>query len=280
MQSNRSPLIEPSELKQKTSIVIVDARSGADAYARFLNGHLENALFVDLDRDLSQKPEDPTLGGRHPLPKIKTFAALIGKLGISPSTDVVVYDDKAGANAAARFWWMMRAIGHETIQVINGGLDALTKAGAKIVIAESKPISTNPYPVSEWKLPTVDIDAVKNATRDSNTLIIDVREGYRYRGESEPIDLIAGHIPAAVNVPYVENLKEDGSFRGSGELKEKYQTLLGYRKAKDVIVHCGSGVTACHTLLALEHAGMEIPNLYVGSWSEWSRRGLPIAKED
>ena len=275
---NISPLINPTEALVKKNAIIIDARGGADGYQRYLKAHAEKALYVDLDRNLSEKPVDAAYGGRHPLPDIKSFGALLGKLGITPSTHVLVYDDKAGANAAARFWWMMKAVGHKYIQVIDGGLDAMVKEGipATSEIHESRGVQ--PYPVNTWQLPTVDIETVSKVTGNSDNVVIDVREGYRYRGESEPIDLIAGHIPGAINIPYVDNLNSEGRFRSADELKEKYNRIVK-SKPENVIIHCGSGVTACHTLLAMEHAGIKGAKLYVGSWGEWSRRNMPIIVE-
>lgn len=273
-----SPLIKPTEIPSGSSIVLVDTRSGPDAVERYRAKHLEGALHADLDRELAQKPADPAYGGRHPLPEIKDFASLLGKLGISPTTHVIAYDDKNGANAAARFWWMLRAVGHKNVHVVDGGLDALVKAGLKMSAEKSHANVTAPYPVIDWELPTVSLEEVRLASDDDKSLIIDVREAYRYRGEREPIDLTAGHIPGAINIPYLSNLAEDGSFRSSEELSSLYKAAIGDRKVENVIVHCGSGVTACHTLLALEHAGITGANLYVGSWSEWSRRDLPVGR--
>lgn len=276
--STSSPLIKPGEISFEKGNIIVDTRSGADAFERYRVNHLEGALHADLDKDLSKKPADAAVGGRHPLPEIKEFAVFLGKLGITPSTHVVIYDDKAGANAAARFWWMLRAVGHKNVHVVDGGLDAIIRGGLPMSSQINEPVTTTPYPVSEWKLPTVSLDEVKNAANDANALVIDVREAYRYRGEREPIDLVAGHIPGAINIPYLNNLREDGSFRAPEDLASLYEKDIGSRKSENVIVHCGSGVTACHTLLALEHAGISGANLYVGSWSEWSRNDLPVGK--
>jgi thiosulfate/3-mercaptopyruvate sulfurtransferase len=273
-----SPLIKPGEISFEKGNIIVDTRSGLDAFERYRANHLEAALHADLDKDLSKKTADAAVGGRHPLPEIKEFAVFLGKLGITPSTHVVIYDDKAGANAAARFWWMLRAVGHKKVHVVDGGLDAIIRAALPMSSQINEPVTTNPYPVSEWKLPTAFLDEVKNAANDANALVIDVREAYRYRGEREPIDLVAGHIPGAINIPYLSNLKEDGSFRAPEDLASLYEKEIGSRKTENVIVHCGSGVTACHTLLALEHAGISGANLYVGSWSEWSRNDLPVGK--
>lgn len=275
-----SPLINASEVlrqMQTKDSVIVDARSGTDSYERFMSGHLENALHVDLDRDLSQKPLDPAIAGRHPLPDIKNFARLLGTIGITPHTSVIVYDDKSGANAAARFWWMLCAFGHKNVQVVDGGLDALKKKNVPLLSTLSFSTIKAPYPAQEWKLPTVDIDQVAQAVSMPNALVIDVRESYRFRGEREPIDLVAGHIPGAKNIPYINNLDAEGNFLPAETLKALYKNEIGNREIYNVIVHCGSGVTACHTLLSLGHAGMPGAKLYIGSWSQWSRSGRQIA---
>jgi len=276
----KSPLISPVELvrlMKEEHFMLVDARTGPDAREKYNAEHLEGAQFVDLEKDLSQKSADPAIGGRHPLPSIKSFAALLGRLGIEPSTRIVVYDDKAGANAAARFWWMVKAAGHDNIQVLDGGLNTAIEAGVPVTNIIPNIKERPPYPADKWILPTANADMVAKSAADPNYLVVDVREAFRYRGESEPIDLVAGHIPGAVNIPYSENLDADGYFLPANELVDKYQKVMGDRDAKQVIVHCGSGVTACHTLLAMEQAGLETPNLYVGSWSEWSRNNRPVA---
>jgi thiosulfate/3-mercaptopyruvate sulfurtransferase len=278
--TKNSPLIRPADLiklMQSGSVVLIDARTGPGAVEKYNAEHLEGAKFLDLETDLAQKSADAANGGRHPLPAIENFTALVGRLGIQRSTHVVVYDDKAGANAAARFWWLLKATGHENIQVLDGGLKNAIEAGLPVtnVIPEITPLPA--YPADNWILPTVDADKVAKAVADPDYLVIDVRESYRYRGESEPIDLIAGHIPGAVNIPYTGNLNADGNFLSAEELADKYKDAIGDHDPKQVIVHCGSGVTACHTLLAMEEAGIETPNLYVGSWSEWSRNDRPVA---
>jgi thiosulfate/3-mercaptopyruvate sulfurtransferase len=275
-----SPIINASTLAQLLkhgNIVLIDARTGPGVKESYKKEHLHNALFVDLENELSQKTGEAANGGRHPLPPASGFAILLGNLGITPATQVVVYDDKNGANAAARFWWMMKALGHENVQVLDGGMKAAIDAG--IELSDKMPVikSVAPYPVNEWQLPTVDAAQVAAAAKDPRQLVIDVRETVRYRGESEPIDKIAGHIPGAVNIPYSSNLDEEGRFLPANKLAEKYKEAFGGRNAGDVIVHCGSGVTACHTLLAIAAAGNAIPNLYVGSWSEWSSAGRPVA---
>jgi thiosulfate/3-mercaptopyruvate sulfurtransferase len=254
---------------------VVDARGGADAYDRFQAGHLRGAKFLDLESDLSRKGLDAAQGGRHPLPDPAEFGLLLGRTGILPTTHVLVYDDKAGANAAARFWWMMRAAGHESVQVIDGGLDAIRSAGLPISRGTADPAHAHAqYPVRGWRLPMADMEEVDGARSSGDAVVIDVREGYRYRAEAEPIDKIAGHIPGAINLPYTDNLQQDGRFHSAEFLKQRYAPLT---EGKKVIVHCGSGVTACHALLAMAVAGIENAHLYVGSWSEWSRNQKPVA---
>lgn len=258
--------------------VIVDARGGADALERYKAGHLKNALFADLETDLSKKTANAADGGRHPLPDPENFSLFLGKLGITPDSVVIVYDDKKGANAAARFWWMLKAAGHAKVYVVSGGLDSIRNEGFPISKdLPAKGAGKSGYPFSAWSWPLFDINDVAGATADKEKLVIDVRENYRFVGESEPIDLVAGHIPGAVNIPYTGNLDETGEFLPTDELAAKYRQVLGERHPENVIVHCGSGVTACHTLLALAEAGFEGAGLYVGSWSEWSRNERPVA---
>jgi thiosulfate/3-mercaptopyruvate sulfurtransferase len=272
-----SPLIEINDpALAGANTILIDARAGQDAYQRYLAGHLKNAAFVDLDKDLASKVTDAAIGGRHPLPNIHDFAALLGKLGITPQSHVVVYDDKAGAFGGARFWWMLKAIGHHNIQVLNGGLQAATKAGIELSTEEYTPAATSPYPVPDLFEGTVNIEQTGAAANDESYVVIDVRETPRYQGQTEPIDLIAGHIPGALNLPYIYNLDADGKYLPAETLRKLYEDTIGNIVPDQVIVHCGSGVTACHTLLGMAHAGISGPKLYVGSWSEWSRRDLPI----
>jgi thiosulfate/3-mercaptopyruvate sulfurtransferase len=266
-----SPLISPDELRQPIGAVrLLDARPAA-AYA---TGHLPGALHADLERDLStaQRPDhDPAHGGRHPLPPPDVFARRLAAWGITPDPDVVVYDAAAGANAAARLWWMLRAIGHARVRVLDGGLAAVPELATA---TDAASVASAPsYPHAGWILPTVDADTVAARLASPGSIVLDVRSGERFRGEHEPFDPVAGHIPGARNVPYAENLAPDGRFKSPSELRALYADLA----ARDLIVHCGSGVTACHTLLALEHAGLPGGALYVGSWSEWGRSTRPKA---
>jgi thiosulfate/3-mercaptopyruvate sulfurtransferase len=264
-------------LLQERPVVLIDARSGPDARIQYELQHLQGAYFVDAETQLAHKSPNAAQGGRHPLPSPAQFAHTIGQLGIGPDSHVVVYDDKNGSNAAARFWWMLRALGHTRIQVLDGGFQAALAAKFPVKSGTETSIPTQDYPLADtWQLPTADINEVAQAVQQTNALVIDVRDAARYRGETEPIDLIAGHIPGAVNIPFVENLDKNGLYRSAEALEEKYLNALAGRKPADVVVHCGSGITACHTLLAMDYAGIEIPKLYVGSWSEWSRNDRPM----
>ena len=275
-----SPLIEIEELRsEKGPIILIDARAGADARQRYDAGHLEGAQFADLDKDLALLPQNAANGGRHPLPPIEDFAKKLGKWGITPDSHVVTYDDKAGAFGGARLWWMLRAIGHQKVQVLNGSLKAAIDAGVPLSTTPYVVAPLAPYPVPAGFVGTVDIEETGKAAKDSHKMVIDVRETPRYLGQMEPIDLIAGHIPGAENLPYTLNLDEKGKYKSPEELKAAYEKLLGDVKPDDVIVHCGSGVTACHTLLGMDYAGIKGPKMYVGSWSEWSRKDLPIATD-
>ncbi|PWJ58793.1 thiosulfate/3-mercaptopyruvate sulfurtransferase [Dyadobacter jejuensis] len=273
--------VEVASLSASGDTILIDARGGKDAHERYLKGHLLGARFVDLDADLSNVGSDASEGGRHPLPNIQDFTRLLSKLGIDPSVKVMVYDDKNGAMAAARFWWMLKALGHPSVMLVSGGLAALIQAGLPITTDEPEPLTDFlEYEATGWNLPLVTMEEVAAAAESTDQLVIDVREAYRYNGESEPIDLVAGHIPGAVNVPFSENLDENGLYLPSDVLKQKYQEVLGDKDPNKVIVHCGSGVTACHTLAALEDAGMVGARLYVGSWSEWSRNDNPMITKE
>lgn len=275
-----SPLIEVAELLElykKNPLVLVDASNGKDARIIYQAKHLDQALFVDLNTDLADIKENFANGGRHPLPQIEKFAEILIKLGITNSSHVVIYDDKNGANAAARFWWMLRAIGHEKVQVLNGGLQQAENMGFPTNNKTETPKIVANYTFDNWKLPTATITDVENNCQNKNYLVIDVRENSRYRGVNEPIDLVAGHIPGAINIPFTTNLNQNGRFLSAAELRQKYQEIFGTIKMENIIFHCGSGVTACQTILALDYAALGIPKLYVGSWSEWSRNDKAIA---
>jgi len=262
------PIISAREVAALPDAVLVDCRVDPAAYR---TGHLPGARHAQLERDLAAPAPDPAHGGRHPLPSVHDFAATLGRWGITPSSRVIAYDDQNGANAAARFWWLLSAMGHRDVQVVDGGLAALLAAGGTLTADEPAPAARPPYPATELVRGRVDIDDVERSRSAAVRRLIDVRAGFRYRGEREPFDPIAGHIPGARNAPFADNLRADGTFKTADELGALYATVLDGISPEQTIVHCGSGVTACHTLLALERAGLHGAKLYVGSWSEWCR---------
>jgi thiosulfate/3-mercaptopyruvate sulfurtransferase len=275
------PIISASELRNihSKNLIILDARAGKDAYQKYLENHIKGARFIDLDKDLAEIVENAAFGGRHPLPIIGKFSETISRLGISDDSQVIIYDDKNGANAAARSWWILRSFGIKNVQVLDGGIQEAEREGLEFSSKEETFEIAEIIKRQDWLLPISTLEDIENELISNFVTVIDVRDSYRYKGESEPIDLVAGHIPGAINIPFSENLDENGFFLKPEILREKYLKLL-QNKTKRLIIHCGSGVTACHTILALDYAGFEIPNLYVGSWSEWSRRqGKEIAKE-
>ena len=277
------PIITPNQLLeavQTNAIVLVDATNSPTAYQNHQQSHLLGALFVDVNTQLADIKEDVSIGGRHPLPTVDQFSKTLTDLGITPETWVVVYDDKNGANAAARFWWMLRSIGHDKVQVLSGGIQAAIQAGFPTSSAVEVPTQVESYPVQHWQWPTIDLQGMDDMIQKDNFVVIDVRESQRYRGETEPIDLVAGHIPGATNIPFTTNLDANGFFLSPEELKEQYQKAFENIPEENRVVHCGSGVTACHTLLALAIADLPMPKLYVGSWSEWSRNNREIDVEN
>ena len=267
------PIVTASQLaallpRRRGELALFDCRPEEPAYRA---GHIEGAIHAQLERDLSAPPPDPARGGRHPLPSVCDFCERLGGWGVTPDTHVVAYDDQKGANAAARLWWMLRALGHDAVQVVDGGLPTLVAAGLRVTTEVPAPQPAPPYPARQWQSPLVDIGEVDRARLDPDRRVIDVRAAFRYRGESEPIDPIAGHIPGARSAPLTDNLQADGSFKTADDLRALYRGVLEGVPPERAIVHCGSGVTACHTLLALERAGLPGAKLYVGSWSEWCR---------
>lgn len=269
------PIIEFSELIKifrDPNVLIFDASAGKNAKVNYEAKHIEGALFVNVDTDLSEKRSNISSGGRHPLPEIGIFEKTLVNLGISREKHIVIYDDKCGTNAAARFWWMLKSAGHEKVQVLDGGINQpnvkqfLTNANKKRIINAQEP-----YSITHWELPTIQIGELRQLSTNQEYIILDVRDRNRYQGKSEHIDLIAGHIPGAINFPYTENLDENGYFLAPQDLQRKYEEIFKSTCIDNIIVYCGSGVTACHTMLALNLAEIGIPKLYVGSWSEWSR---------
>ena len=271
------PLISPAQIRTFTGDVrLLDARRSS-AYSE---NHLPGALLADLERHLSTASvpsHDPARGGRHPLPSPETWARQLGAWGIHPGVTVVAYDDAGGGNAAARLWWMLRAAGHTASAVLDGGLQAALAEGFVLTRDVTRVEPLQPYPSPAWALPTIDIEGATCWPEDGGRKLLDVRSAERYRGITEPLDPVAGHIPGALNLPYFENLGPDGRLKAPALLRAMYLDLLGGTPPEGLAVHCGSGVTACHTLLALEVGGLSGASLYVGSWSEWCRSGREIS---
>jgi thiosulfate/3-mercaptopyruvate sulfurtransferase len=222
---------------------------------------------------------DRANGGRHPLPKPNVFAEWLRSMGVNDTTQVVVYD-RNGVNYCGRMWWMLKWCGHSAVAVLDGGLQAWNAAGGAVATGASKPSPTNAgnFSVRTPLLPLVDTATVAANLKTSQTLI-DARAPARFRGEVEPLDPVAGHIPGALNRLFSTNLNEQGFFKSAAELKEEFALLLNGRQPHTVVHHCGSGVSAIPNVLAMEIAGMGPTGLYAGSWSEWCNTpGMPCEK--
>ncbi|MEO8877397.1 MAG: sulfurtransferase [Polyangiaceae bacterium] len=245
----------------------LSGKRGKDAYDV---GHLPNAVFLDLDTQLAG---DPKIGpGRHPIPSAEAFERLMREIGVNDSTMVVVYDD-AGGSIAGRLWWLLRYYGHDQVAVLDGGIEAWKK-GRRVLSTKAPTFPPGDFAVKRSRISKVDRAEVRRALA-RGALVIDARAHDRYRGESEPVDPKPGHIPGAVNAPWSENLVS-GKFLPVGDLGAKYRDF-GANSDREIIVYCGSGVTACHDLIALELAGIPGAKLYEGSWSDWSKQADPGA---
>jgi thiosulfate/3-mercaptopyruvate sulfurtransferase len=253
-----------------TSFDLADVTAGERGWRE---GHLPGSFYLHLDRDLSG-PKTGT-NGRHPLPARKVFGATLGRCGITPQTQVVAFD-RQGGMYAARLWWMLRWMGHPAVAVLDGGVAAWVASGGTLVTESSAPTVAPPYPDSAPLGVTISADAL--ATRLGRARLIDARAAERFRGDVEPLDTAAGHIPGALNRFFKDNLDGTGRFKPAAQLRAEFAPLLGPAGAAEVVHQCGSGVTACHNLLAMEHAGLTGSVLYAGSWSEWSANPLlPVA---
>ncbi len=232
--------------------------------AEYAKSHLPHAHFASVDRDLAAPPNGSN--GRHPLPDVATFAAWLGSKGVTDGVQVVGYDNAAGVYAS-RLWWMLRWLGHDAVAVLDGGWEAWLRAGKRTTqdVPQAKPATFTP------RIRDVNVDAeylLANLETD-RMLVIDARSNDRFHGQNETIDPVAGHIPGAVNRLFKNNVDQHGQFRRGEELRREFETLIGTMPARNVVHQCGSGVSACHNLLAMELAGMSGSRLYPGSWSEW-----------
>lgn len=271
------PLIDPTALRAHLDrglpLVVLDCgfdladpAAGERDHAR---GHLPGAVYLHLERDLSgpQHDADGRFRGRHPLPDRATLARRLGAVGVAPGVPVVAYDAQGGP-FAARAWWLLRWLGHAQAAVLDGGRAAWVAAGGALSADLSAERDAGPYPDGPPAMPT--IDAATLARGLGRLALIDARAGERFRGEVEPLDRMAGHIPGATNRFFKDNLAADGRFKPAAQLRAEWSDLLGHLPAAECVQQCGSGVTACHNLLALEQAGLGTSVLYPGSWSEWS----------
>ncbi len=268
------PLISASELASRLDDAqtrIFDVRHSLTDHSQgqreFLAAHIPGAHYLDHETQLAAARTGTN--GRHPLPTRQAFATLMREHGVTPDTRVVIYD-ASGGMFSAHLWWMLRWLGHDRAQVLDGGWQAwqagghATEEGAAEPVAASAGVSW-PTPLAN----VVDVAAVVANIKHPAFTVLDARAANRYRGEVEPMDPVAGHIPGALNRPNTENLQDDGRFRSPDVLKREFDLLLAGRSPKDIVHQCGSGITACHNLLAMELAGARGSRLYAGSWSEW-----------
>ncbi|HET7670621.1 MAG TPA: sulfurtransferase [Burkholderiales bacterium] len=230
---------------------------------QYRQAHIPGALFASLDRDLSAPKSGKN--GRHPLPEPEVFGQWLGRQGLKPGDQVVCYDASNGA-MAARLWWMLRWVGHEAVAVLDGGLAKWTSEG-RPVSSDVPAFAATDYPVNLNE--EVAVGARMVHRRLGQQLLVDARAPARWRGEQEPIDSVAGRIPGALNRFNMDNVGPDGTFKPAEALRKDFQDVLAGRAPRDVVNYCGSGVAACHNLLAMEIAGLPGAKLFAGSWSEW-----------
>jgi thiosulfate/3-mercaptopyruvate sulfurtransferase len=259
-----------------TSFDLMDPQKGPKGYAEV---HIAGARYANLNEVLSaHSTEEAVNAGRHPLPKREIFAAWLGSQGVANDTDVVVYD-RNGVNYAGRLWWMLRWCGHSQVKVLDGGLQAWIAAGGATASGPAPAAQATTYSLrpalADLRL-TADVAAKLGSAEQT---ILDARATPRFKGEVEPMDPVAGHIPGALNRPFPMNIGADGLFKPASQLREEFEALLGGRDPATVVHHCGSGVSAVPNILAMEVAGLGSTALYAGSWSEWcTTPGLPCAK--
>jgi len=281
-------LIQPAELKAllqcganvRVFDVSFDLMRPEQGNATYLETHLAGALHADINRVLSAKdPREAINGGRHPLPRRERFAAWLSSQGVDDATQVVVYD-RNGMNYCGRLWWMLKWCGHEAVAVLDGGLQAWVAEGGAVSSGSEPTPSPRHFSLRAPLVRLVQTADVAAHLQDASAqTLIDARATPRFRGETEPLDPVAGHIPGALNRPYGHNLTETGKFKSAAVLRQEFEQLLGERTAASVVHHCGSGVSAVPNILAMEIAGLGRAGLYAGSWSEWcTTPGLPCAQ--
>jgi thiosulfate/3-mercaptopyruvate sulfurtransferase len=275
-------LISVEQLKAISAVVIdcsADLAKPEAGRTQFEEQHIAGALFADINTDLAT--HDPALavnGGRHPLPSRENFALWLGACGISKHTQVVVYD-RQGMNYCGRLWWMLKWCGHEAVAVLDGGLQAWVAAGGGLASGPALPVTSAIFPLRQPLVVLKHTAEVFAAMGRPAQTIVDARSAARYKGETEPFDPVAGHIPGALNRPFNTNLNAQGFMKSPAELAAEFAVLLNGRDANSVVHHCGSGISAVPNVLAMEVAGLGTTALYAGSWSEWCNTpGLPCAQ--
>lgn len=282
-----NPLISVAQLRQRLAdgqaVRIFDCTGDLmkpeNGPVQYREQHIVGARYADLNRYLSAHGDQPKVnGGRHPLPTREAFALWLGSEGVSAHTPVVVYD-RNGVNYCGRLWWMLRWCGHGPVWVLDGGLQAWVAAGGEVASGEEPAPAPATYTLSEALVRLVQTPEVLAQLGRPNQTLIDARAPARFRGEVEPLDPIAGHIPGALNRPFGDNIGPDGLFKSPETLRAEWTALLAGRDPASVVHHCGSGVSAVPNVLAMEIAGLGASGLYAGSWSEWSNTpGVPCAK--
>ncbi|MEY2169994.1 MULTISPECIES: sulfurtransferase [unclassified Rhodanobacter] len=277
----KSTLISAAELAALPpgEVLVVDCRKDLADPAKgrrdYLAGHIPGAVYAELDTDLSDLSLQSQGLGRHPLPSATAFAAVLGRWGWRPGLQVVAYDAASGALAAARLWWLLRLADERAVAVLDGGWAAWQAVGLPVETIAPQRVPTMATVQFDPAQVVLDHTALHAAPAP---LLLDARAAPRYRGDTEPLDPVAGHVPGARNRPFADNLAADGRFKSAAELKSEFLAVLGARAPADVVHMCGSGVTACHNLLAMEHAGLAGSRLYAPSWSGWvSDRSRPVA---
>lgn len=265
-------LDDPDWIVIDTRHELTNPETGPRLYAE---GHIPGARFMHVDRDLS----GPRTGknGRHPLPDLGEFAARLNELGIGPGKQVVAYDD-SGGSYAVRLWWMLRWLGHDKVAILDGGFGLWVKEG-RPVGREVPPPRKGAFEPRPHLGETVDVHFLERFSPSPQVKVVDARAAERFAGKQEPIDPVAGHVPGAVNRFWKDNLEPDGRFKQAARLRAEFDTLLAGLRPEQVVHMCGSGVTACHNLFAMELAGLAGSKLYPGSWSEWcADPSRPIGK--
>ena len=256
-----------------------DLMQPALGHQQYLAQHISGAWHADLDQHLATHDEVKRVNkGRHPLPKREVFAEWLGSVGVTHETQVVVYD-RNGMNYCGRLWWMLKWCGHHAVAVLDGGLQAWVAAGGAVASGAEAPRKPTHFVLQDPLVSLVETATVAAQLNKGEQTIVDARGAPRYRGEVEPLDPVAGHIPGALNRPFTSNLTADGYFKSAAQQREEFSALLGIRAPSTVVHHCGSGVSAVPNVLAMEVAGLGRTALYAGSWSEWCNTpGMPCEK--